>query len=138
MGSGYPRCIIPVPLGDKHGTNDTISDSSTTAAAIVVTYSICVATLVELHQIHQPEGILLEPRIIVNNFGALGFREGTASFAVGAFALSNIAALRVLALDATHQLAFASAMAAVAVTSFVANKASSVHQLPHLPSKATH
>ena len=132
-GSSYLKYIGPVPSGDKHYTTGTKIIAA--AATIAVTYSISVATRVELRQIHQPDGILLEPRITVNNFGALGFGEGIASFAVGAFTRSNIIALRVLILDATHQLAFASA---IAVTSFVVYRAPFARQLPHLPSMAAH
>ena len=121
-------------MGEKPGTTGTIFDYST-AATIAVTNSISVATQVELRQIHQPDGILLEPNIIVNNFGALGFGEGIASFAAGAFTRSNIAALRVLILDATHQLAFAYA---ITVTSFVAYRASFVRLLPNLSSMVAH
>ena len=134
MDSGCLK-IIPAPLGDTHGTTSTILNYSTAVATVAATYSISVATRVELRQIHQPERILLEPRIIVNNFGALGFGEGIASFVAGAFTRSNIAALRVSTLNATQQLAFASAMA---VTSFMECRASLDRQQQHLPSGAAH
>ena len=137
MGSGYPK-IVPVPLGDKAGNASTILYSTTAVATTAVTYSTSVATRVELRQIHQSEGILLEPKIIVNNFGALGFGEGTTNFAADAFG-SKIATLRELALDATHRQAFTSAIAVTSLSLSLSTYKQSIARRPqHFPSKAAH
>ena len=138
MGSGYPK-IIPVPFGDKLSNLGTILDWSTAVATTAVNYSISVAKRVELPQIHQPVGILLEPKIIVNNFGALGFGEGTTNFAADAFAGSDIATLRVLTLDATHRQAFTSAIAVTSLSPSLSTYKQSIARRPqHFPSKAAH
>ena len=138
MGSGYPK-IIPVPFSEKHCNTSNILDYSTAGAITVVNYSISVARRVELPQIHQPGGILLEPKIIVNNFGALGFGEGTTNFAADAFAGPYIATLRVLTLDATHRQAFTSAIAVTSLSPSLSTYKQSIARRPqHFPSKSAH